>query len=456
MNRPVVVIGGGFAGMAAACRLADAGYRPIVFEQAPRLGGRAGSFVDRGSGQTIDDGVHVLMRCCEASLGFLQRIRAVDWLSLQDPLSIPIRFPGGEITLRSAPLPGMLHLLPSLLSYRPLDRGQRIGAARAALRLRLARHTGDETAAVWLTRHGQPSAALERLWNPISVAALNAPIDAVDATSLQTVLRRAFLRPGGADMGFFQAPLATVFDRARTYVEEREGEVRAGLGVRQLLFDESGAASGVVTTSGEIVSVRAVVSAVPPQDAVRLFDEARHVPEAVMNAAANLMWSPIVNVHLWFDRPVFRGGYAMTVGSPVQAIFDVAWLHQREEGSAPAGQHLVLSQSAADSLANQPAQAIVERLLSSLAQLLPDAQAASCVRSLVVTRPRATFVPAPGHQRWRPGGASGIARFVLAGDWTSTGWPSTIESAVRSGIVAAARVEGLLEPDENVDEGGSE
>ena len=455
MSHPVVVIGGGFSGLAAACRLADSGHRPIVLERAPRMGGRAASFVDRVSGETIDDGVHVLMRCCEASLGFLQRIRASDQISLQEHLAIPIRFPGGETLLRSAPLPGVFHLLPGLLSYLPLDRVQRLQAARAALRLRLARATADESAATWLARHGQPIAVLERLWNPISVATLNAPVDAVDAVSLQMVLSRGFFRPGGADMGFFREALSTVFDRAKTYVEARGGVVETGNGVRRLLLDESGAVSGVLTSTDKTVRAGVVIGAVPPQEAARLFPAARPAPESVAEAVERLSWSPIVNVHLWFDRPVFRDGFAMAIASPVQAAFDFAWL-RGASGERTSGQHLVLSQSAALSWIGLSAPGIVDEVLGALGDLLPIARGAHCVRSLVVKRPQATFVPSPGHRRARPGAVSGVGGFLLAGDWTSTGWPSTIESAVRSGIAAAAHAERLLESAETRDEGGDE
>ena len=452
MSRPVVV-GGGFAGMAAACRLADAGHRPIVFERTPRLGGRAASFVDRTTNETLDDGVHVLMRCCEASLGFLQRIRVSDLLLLQDRLSIPVRFPGGETMLRSAPLPGPLHLFPSLLTYRPLTLRQRLSAGHAALCLRFARHV-NEYCVTSLERYGQSAAAMERLWNPISVAALNAPIDAVDAASMKKVLDRAFLRPDGADMGFFRVPLATVFDRAKAYTEARGGTVHTGRVVRRLVFDEAGAVTGVETGRGKAVTASVVILAIPPQDSAHLFPDDRFTPTALTDAAKRLIWSPIANVHLWFDRPVLRGGFSMAVASPVQGIFDVDWLRGRAPTvAAGSGQHLVLSQSAVSSWSGLSVGEIVGRMNRALADLLPETRDAQCVRSLVVTRPRATFVPSPGHNRWRLGPTIGVDGLLLAGDWTATGWPSTIESAVRSGITAAARAERLLELLENAEEG---
>ena len=160
----VVVIGGGFAGFAAACRLAGDGVDVALFERAPRLGGRAASF--EHNGEALDYGHHVLMSCCTAATGFLERIDAESAVSFQDYLSIPILCDGERTVLRSASLPGMLHLLPSLLRYRPLSFAERLAVLRAGAALALGRER-EETFGVWLARHGQGERAVRRLWDPV-------------------------------------------------------------------------------------------------------------------------------------------------------------------------------------------------------------------------------------------------------------------------------------------------
>ena len=438
--KDVVVIGGGFAGIAAACRLAGDGHRPLLLERSPRLGGRAGSSFYPDRDESLDYGQHVLMRCCTASAGFLLRIGASRAVRFQPTLSIPIVWPKGRTVLRSSPMPGVLHLAPSLLGYRLLSFQDRIGAMRAGLSIVLGGAGADVPFARWLRNRGVSDRSIERLWDPICVATLNAPAHAVGVHAARVVFRDAFFRPDGADVGFFTVPLAEVFDAARRYIEDRGGAVRTSATVEKLAIDRAGV-GGVELSTGETIEPEAVVSAVPPPDLARLVPG--DGPLAPLLAkASRLRWAPIVDVHAWFDRPVLEDEFAVAVDSPIQAVFDVTRLHGGAKSDGPT--HLVLSQSAAEGWIDRPVNEVSEVLLAALGDLFPRVREAESLRTLVLRHRRATFVPGPGSEQLRPRAVTPIPGLYLAGDWTSTGWPSTIEGAIRSGIVAGAHAEERL------------
>lgn len=449
-----VVIGGGFAGMAAACRLAGDGHTVTVVEKAPRLGGRAASF--KRDGETLDYGHHVLLRACTAAQGFLTRIGVPDAVSFQESLAVPLLFDGQRWVLRSWQLPGVTHLVPGLLGYRPLSGKERVAAARAGLALWASRSAKDETFAAWLARHGQTERAIRRLWDPIVVATLNAPPSAVSLRAARKVFRDAFFVPHGADMGLFTAPLGDVFDAARRYLEARGGSVEIGT-LALAIAMRDGHACGVRLEDGREICAEAVISAVPPDALASLADG---LPElaATIAAAGRLAWSPIVNVHLAFDRDVLLDPFAVGIDSPVQAVFRrhrpveagagvstlAAPSAPHKEGAAVRprdSQALVLSQSSASDLIDLPDDEIVARLGQGLRDLLPAARDATLVDALVLRHRRATFIASPGSEALRPKARTAIPGLYLAGDWTATGWPSTIESAVLSGVLAAAAAE---------------
>jgi len=441
----VIVIGGGFAGVAAACRLAGDGHRPLLLERAPRLGGRAASTRLDDLDETIDTGHHVSMRCCTATTGFLARIRASSLLRFQPTLSIPIASPDGRAVLRSSPLPGILHLAPSLLRYTVLPMPDRWRALRAGVAIALGGARTDMPFARWLRGYGQSDRAIDRLWDPICIATLNAHAADVAAPAARKVFRDGFLPPGGADMGLFTAPLARVFDFARGYVEERDGAVRVGAGAERLLVRD-GRIRAVELATGETIDGEAVVCAVPPWDLSGLSSETPTLDPTIA-AAERLRWAPIVDVHAWFDRPVLETEFAVAIDSPVQAVFDVSRIHNTSNRLG--GTHLVVSQSAADEWIDRPIPEVSDTLIGALGDLWPSVRKASCLRTLVVRHRRATFVPAPGVDGHRPRPFTPIRGLFLAGDWTATGWPSTIEGAIRSGIAAAAYAEEWLAGNES-------
>jgi squalene-associated FAD-dependent desaturase len=432
----VIVIGGGFSGVAAACRLAGDGHSVTLFERSPRLGGRAASFVDPESGLPMDFGHHILMRCCTAAQGFLQRVGRADAVRFQESLAIPILWDGRRSALRAWPLPSPLHLVPGLLGYGPLSVGERLSTLAGGLALLAGRARGGSFGA-WLSEHHQSDRAIRRFWDPISIAALNVPVDRAGLAAARHLFRTAFFVRGGADIGFFTHPLGSVFDAARTYIEARGGVVETGTAIARIGVDPAGGLT-VERSDARRFEASAVVVAVPPADLARLVGGLSAMGR-ILEQAGTLSWAPIVNLHLWFDRPVLSDDFAIAVDSPVQALFGLS------EGESPArrASHLVLSQSAAESWIDRTDEEIVRELSASLERILPAVRQARIIRSLVLRHRRATFVPAPDSESLRASSATPVSGLALAGDWTATGWPSTIEGAVRSGIYAAARVEAL-------------
>ena len=443
----VVVIGGGFSGIAAACRLAGEGHRPILLERAARLGGRAASFHDRATGADLDYGHHVSMRCCTATHGFLLRIGAASLIRYQDALSVRILHDAGRAILRSLPfLPGPLHLAPALLAYRPLDGVERLRVLRAGMAL-LFDARSDESFRDWLRVHGQSPRSIERLWNPICVATLNADADGVSLKAARHVFRTGIFRSDGAGLGLFTVPLSRVFDAARAYIESRDGDVRTSAPVRRIHTD-AGSVCSIELADGGIIEAEAVVVAVPPWDLVALVPGQELRP--TLDKVERLTWSPIVNVHLWFDRLVLEDGFVIAVDSPIQAVFNLSRIHSQASKDAS---HLVLSQSAADPWIDRSPDEIADELIGALGDLVPRVRAARVKRRLVVKHRRATFVPAPGADALRPSAKAPIEGLYLAGDWTATGWPSTIEGSILSGVVASARVEEQLRTAAEISDG---
>lgn len=455
MKPTVVVIGGGFAGVGAACRLAGDGHDVLLLERAPRLGGRAASVYLRDVNEVVDVGQHVLMRCCTATQGFLLRIKAASAVRFQPELSVPMVHRGRVSTLRSSLLPGPLHLAPSLLAYRPLPVRERLAVLRAGFALLIGGRRRGVRFADWLRAHGQHETAIERLWDPICIATLNASAGDVSVRAARQVFHEGILRREGAGLGLFTKPLGEVFTAARRYIEDRSGAVRTSAGVRRILVHR-GIIRGVELSDGETIEAPVVIVAIPPWDVGKVLPDWAAVSSG---DASKLVWAPIVNVHLWFDRPVMEHPFLTVVDSPVQTVFDVTGRHaatrSRSGESDPLGRglpesrraddivgaHVVLSQSAAASWIDRPINEVFQELFAALGDVLPTIREARLVHRLVIRRPRATFVPSPGSTRLRPVTKTSVQGLYLAGDWTATGWPSTIEGAIRSGIFASARAE---------------
>jgi squalene-associated FAD-dependent desaturase len=433
--RDVVVVGGGLAGISAALRFADFGRNVTLLEARPRLGGAAFSFT-RGE-LSVDNGQHVFLRCCEAYRWFVRRIGMTERTTLQPRLDIPVlRADGRRGRLsRTAGVPAPAHLTAALARYGLLSPLDRLRAVRGALALRLldpddmsldARTLGE-----YLRRHGQNDATISALWGVVATATLNLHPDDASLALAAKVFRTGLLDDAPAsDIGYATAPLGALHSEAALQALRTAG-VEVVLG-RRVSAVESG---GVIRFGdGEPAwTAEKVVLAVPHRDAFAI------CPELSMTDAGparDLGATPIVNVHVVYDRPVTDLPFAAAIDSPVQWFFDrtaSSGLHR----TRPGGQYLAVTVSAADDIVDTPSAVLREQYVAELGRLLPDAARAEVVDAFVTRERRATFRQSAGHAALRPGSASGLDNIWLAGAWTATGWPDTMESAVRSGVAAA-------------------
>lgn len=431
-GRPhVVVAGGGLAGLTAACDLADTGVRVTVLEARGRLGGATFSF--QRDGLTVDNGQHVLLRCCTAYQALLHRLGTTEGVEMQDRFRLPVLTVDGRLTeLARTGGVAPLHLAAGIARYRALSGADRLRVFRAAAALRgldPADPALDEWGfGDWLTHHGQNGATLEALWNLITVAALNCDARDASLALAAMVFRTALLdRPDAADIGVPRWPLEDLHVRpAEKYLLTRGGEVRTRCAVRGITEDGDGFA---VRVDDGTLRADAVVVAVPPDAAARVCP-----PRAglVPGQLARLGSAPIVNVHVVYEQPVTTLPFAAVVASPVQWIFD-----RTAVTGLPRGQYLTVSLSAADTWLDTPVRELKEVFLAELGRLLPSASTTRHTQFFVTRERRATFRQGPGTGRLRPAPATGVPGLVLAGSWTATGWPDTMEGAVRSGHRAA-------------------
>jgi hydroxysqualene dehydroxylase len=443
-ERRVLVIGGGVAGIAAALDCADAGASVRLVEVRRRLGGAAYSF--EREGLQMDNGQHVFLRCCVAYRALLARLGSDRHVSIQPRLAIPVLKPGARpALLRRGPLPAPLHLAGSLLRYPHLTPVQRLRAALAALAL--ARLDPEDqrldliTFGEWLARHGQSPAAISALWDLIALPTLNIPAEEASLALAAFVFRTGLLSGADAgDIGFHVGTLSeTIGAPAERALAQAGVEVTLGWGAERL--ESRGSGVDVHGRDGEALSAEAVIVAVPHTRAAVLLEPL--LPK-LAGRIGELGSSPIVNLHVVYDRPVCDEPFAAGVGTPVQYLFD-----RSAAAGAPAGcQYLAISLSGADREMRMSVDALRERYLPALRQLLPRARQASVECFLATREHAATFRAAPGSGALRPGPATSIPGLVLAGAWTATGGPATLEGGVLSGHAAAeAALKGLeLDP----------
>ncbi|MCW3034485.1 MAG: FAD-dependent oxidoreductase [Solirubrobacterales bacterium] len=436
--RRVAVIGGGLAGISAALDCAAAGARVTLVEVRRRLGGAAYSF--ERDGLRMDNGQHVFLRCCEAYRALLERLGSSDLVAVQERLDIPVLSPGhAPARIRRNSLHAPLHLAGALLRYPRLRASSRLGAARAALALArldpqdpaLERSTFGE----WLAAHGQDETAVAALWDLIALPTMNVP--AADASlALAAFVFRTGLLSGAAsgDIGFHVATLQEILgDPARRALEQEGVELRLGWRAERLERCEDGyELSGRAGGESESIHADAAIVALP-------HDRAGALLEPLLGANAGrpgpLQSSPIVNLHIVYDRAVLDEPFAAGVGTPVQYLFD-----RGEAAGVPAGcQYLAVSLSGASAEMELSVEELRERYLAAMRELLPRAREANVERFQVTREHAATFRAAPGVAALRPAQRTPLPGLALAGAWTDTGWPATLESAVLSGH-AAARV----------------
>jgi hydroxysqualene dehydroxylase len=433
----VTVVGGGLAGISAALGCADGGARVTVVEVRPRLGGAAYSF-DR-EGMMLDNGQHVFLRCCTAYRALLGRLGTEGRTVLQDRLRISVLAPGGRRErLRRTSLPAPLHLAGALARYGHLSRPERARAARAALRLSRLSLTDERldarTFGAWLGEQGQSPQAIEALWNLIALPTLNMPAADASLAMAAFVFQTGLLREAGAgDVGYAAVPLSRLHgEPAERALRDAGVEVRLGWRAERLAVRASGGFT--LEGRGEALDSDAVIVALPHGRAGGLLPRgAIEAPERLERLGA----SPIVNLHVVYDRKVTDLPLFAAVGSPVQWVFD-----RTRAAGVEDGQYLGVSISGAERELTMGRDELRALYLPALSELLPRARKAKVDRFEVTREHAATFRAAPGAARLRPGARTRIEGLVLAGSWTATGWPATMESAVRSGMAAAREALG--------------
>lgn len=441
----VVVVGGGFAGLSAASVLAGAGVRVAVLDARPQLGGRATAFLDRRSGELVDNGQHVLFGCYYQTFRFLERIGAGGNVRRQGGLTVPYLDPVGRRSeLRCPPLPPPLHLLAAVLDWDSMPWRERLSVLRLAGPLRKAHRElqrsgrvsvvpAESTVSDWLRENGQGAKLRAWLWEPLAVAALNQPPETSSAAPFVRVLAEMFgPDPAAAAIAWPSRPLHLMYaEPARAYIEARGGSVRTNA-LARLRF-EGGALAGV-DVRGERIACSRVVCAVPWFGLRPLFaGEPPPLMREIVRAADNMDSMPIVTVNLWYDRQVMDEPFVGLPGRAMQWVFDKRLAFGSELS------HLSLVASGAETLVNQDADQLIARAAQEVADALPAARIAKLIGGTVIREKRATFALSHG-QPPRPGVRTPIDGLFLAGDWIDTGLPGTIESAVVSGHMAASMV----------------
>jgi squalene-associated FAD-dependent desaturase len=429
--------------MATAWRLLTSGYSVTLVERRPYLGGRAYSYQDKETGLQIDNGQHVFLGCCTAYTGFLQEIGTLELTSRQPSLHVQVRDAAGKAGFLSAvPLPSPLHLLPGFLLYPHISFMDKLRAIPVLLRISRTKNRDNpelqnEDFESWLRRHHQSERAIRNFWEFIILPTCNDPANAVSASTAFMIFQVGFLESRhNANVGFARAGLSDVMGTAaERKLQERGATLLLGRTVKQLLIGDNGALSGVELADGERLEADWYVSALPAHALPDLLPQTGG-ESSIATATAAHTYAPIVNLHVWSDRPVADFEFAAFVGSPVQWVFNKS----RIMGEDGPGEYLTASLSGAWEHWPESKEALQERFTKELAQLLPRARVARVVRFQVVKEQRATFRSLPGTTNLRLPAQTSIRNFVLAGDWTDTGWPATMEGAVRSGETAAAHI----------------
>ncbi len=428
----VAIVGGGLAGLAAGCALAESGFNVTVFERRPFLGGRASSYEHPGTGEVVDNCQHVLFKLCTnlidfyARIGIAEKIRWFDRMTFVEP-------GGRQSLLQSASLPAPLHALPSFMRFKFLNMDDKLALAYG-LGLLLARKPKDDGTSfqAWLARHRQTPASIERFWKPILVSALSEDLDRISVPYAAQVVREAMKSPEARLMGVPTVPLTELYDAAHDYIVARGGAVRLRSRVQSFMPLATGVRIKLQDSEEQFDYA---VLAVPFDSLAKLLPESTDSND-LRDKLAHFDTAPITGVHLWFDRRITDLPHAVLLDRTIQWMFHKSELLEKNA----AGSYIELVISASKSLLEKSRQEIIDLALKEVREFFPAARGANLVKATVIKEVNATFSPTPRIDRYRPEAQSPWPRVVLAGDWTATGWPATMEGAVRSGYLAAEAV----------------
>jgi squalene-associated FAD-dependent desaturase len=448
----VLIIGGGFAGLAAAVDLAEAGRRVLLLERRSFLGGRAYSFTDKTTGDTIDNGQHLMMGCYHRTLGFLEKIGSLDKLKFQ-------RYPqvdflreesDGSVThasFKCPPLPAPLHLLGGLAGLKTIGWGDRLRALSVGLAVRGLdgdRHKLAEiTVREWLDSLRQSERIQRGFWGPMALATLNEAPEVASADMFARVIELGFLRTKrDSAMIVSRVGLSDLYtSQAQSFIEDRGGEVRLNAEVARIEFEED-RATGVTLRSGSRIEADTVISAVPYFALRRMLPAPRasaHFPYLDRFKSA-----PIVSINLWYDEPITDLEFAGLLDSPIEWVFNKNAINQRGEPGRAGRQHLALVISGAHEFADRPKEGLMAMAVGEMRRFFSAARNQEPIHSAVVREHDATISHTVGTALLRPSQRTRFENFFLAGDWTDTGLPATIEGAVWSGQECAQIILNLF------------
>jgi zeta-carotene desaturase len=484
-SQPTVAIaGGGLAGLAAACALSDAGFRVTLFELRPFLGGRASSWEHPGTGEVVDNCQHVLFRLCTNLIEFYERIGVADQIRWYDKMTFVE--PGGRTSvMKSSWLPAPLHTAPSFLHFSFLNAADKLAIARALVPLALTQQldTGQSFQS-WLDQHGQTRQAVNRFWRPILVSALSEELDLISISAATQVVRESMKSPAAREMGVPTVPLTDLYNAAGDYIRARGGVLHFRRPLETFAADSSQVCVRLRGQEGDGEANREankqeafdyLILALPFENLNRILPEASE-SAVLREQISHFETAPITGIHLWFDRQISDLDHAVLLDRTIQWMFHKSRLQDRASlrtdlqprdlqprdihpggiqsreraalqgrvsggqstgASAPEGSYIELVVSSSKSLIDKSRAEIVELALAEVREFFPAALQATLVKSTVIKELHATYSPRPGIDAHRPGPITAWPRIFLAGDWTATGWPATMEGAVRSGYLAA-------------------
>ena len=435
----VAIAGGGLAGLAAACALSDAGFRVTLFEKRPFLGGRASSYEHPGTGEVVDNCQHVLFRICTNLVKFYEHIGVADQIRWFDQMNFIE--PGGRVSvMKSSPLPAPLHTAPSFLRFPFLSAADKLAISRALVPLTLTvQRDNGQSFQQWLDAHGQTKNAVARFWHPILISALSEELDRISVSAAAQVVRESMKTPAARHMGVPTLPLTDLYNAAGDYVRSHGGTLHFRCPVEGFTADASQVRVSMRGKEGAEQTFDYLILALP-FDALESLLPAEPQSEAIREKIAHFENSPITGIHLWFDKQISDLDHAVLLDRTIQWMFHKSRLQpmrtQGENGSG-SGSYVELVVSSSKTLIDKSRAEIVDLALSEVREFFPAARDANLIKSTVIKEVNATYSPRPGIDAHRPTPVTPWPRVFLAGDWTATGWPATMEGAVRSGYLAA-------------------
>lgn len=466
MKTKIIIIGGGFAGLTAATELISSGYDVTIIEQRGYFGGRAFSFLDRNTGIEMDNGQHLLMGCYENTFRFLKTIRTFDKLYIQENLHVDfIDSDRQTYSLSCLPLPAPLHAASGILRFKALSLSERLkmlyitkdvlydnhplpltlsqkGTASSRLLEDAGKGEGDSSISDWLSQHRQGKRAMDTFWNILTLAIMNESPDKSSAAIFKTVLKKAMFKSRkGSRIVFPAVPLSRLYaDDAEDYLIRHGGVAEKRCAVSEIIF-EGNSVAGIRTRDNRIIKGDYYISAVPYYSLHRLLPPSIiNIHHSYFSCLKELKSSPIISFHLLFDKPIFDKPFAAFINSPVQWIFNKNMICGGGKGEGEQRRldgFISIVISGAQDYVNMDSGQLLTMALTELRKFLPEANSAKLIYSRIIKEKSATFIPLPGIQKYRPPQESPIKNLFLAGDWTDTGLPATIEGAVLSGYRCA-------------------